>query len=118
MLERMRIVLRTLRAFSQPCKGLPAAVRKAGAFTLLTVSLQACSMTGKGLDEASVGAIAIVDSVPAIASDPFNQIEDATGAERDRLLDEDTIRNAVTSADLKSLEQGPLNWANQSTGSS
>jgi len=75
-------------------------------------------MTGKGLDEASVGAIAIVDSSPMITSDPFNPAEDAEGAERDRLLDEDTIRHAVTSADLKSLEEGPLNWANQSTGSS
>jgi len=75
-------------------------------------------MTGKGLDEASVGAIAIVDSSAAIASDPFNPIEDADGAERDRLLDEDTIRHAVTSADLQNLESGPLNWANQSTGSS
>ncbi|MFZ2099003.1 MAG: RT0821/Lpp0805 family surface protein [Oricola sp.] len=75
-------------------------------------------MTGKGLDDASVGAIAIADASPVISSDPFNPVDDATGAERDRLLDEDTIRHAVTSADLKSLRAGPLPWANQSTGSS
>lgn len=75
-------------------------------------------MTGRDLDEAAVGSIAIVDSTTAVAPDPFSQAGGAEGAERDRLLDEDTIRNAVTSADLKSLEDGPLNWANQSTGSS
>jgi surface antigen len=114
----MRVVLHTIGAFSQACKGLPAAVCKIGALAAIAVSVQACSMTGKGLDEASVGAIAIVDSSPMVATDPFNPTEDAVGAERDRLLDEDTIRHAVTSADLKNMEDGPINWANQSTGSS
>lgn len=114
----MRVVLHTIEAFAQPCKGLERPACKIGALAVIALSLQACSMTGKGLDEASVGAIAIVDSSPVIASDPFNPIENAEGTERDRLLDEDTIRHAVTSADLKNLEDGPINWANQSTGSS
>lgn len=114
----MRVVLHTIEAFAQPFKGVAAPACKFGAFAAMALSLQACSMTGKGLDEASVGAIAIVNSAPVIASDPFNPADSAEGAERDRLLDEDTIRHAVTSADLKSLEDGPINWANQSTGSS
>lgn len=114
----MRVVLHTIRAFAQPRKGMAAPACKTAALAAVALSLQACSMTGKGLDDASVGAIAIVDSSSAIGIDPFNPVETAEGEERDRLLDEDTIRHAVTSADLKSLDDGPLNWANQSTGSS
>ena len=118
MVQVVRVVLHTIGAFSQPRKGMRTGARRIGALAALALPLQACSMTGKGLDDASVGAIAIVDSSPMVATDPFNPVEDAAGAERDRLLDEDTIRHAVTSADLESLEEGPLNWANQSTGSS
>ena len=114
----MRAVLHTFTAFAQAFKTLRAPACKIAAAGALALALQGCSMTGKGLDEATVGAIAIADTSPAIADDPFNRIEDVDGGERDRLLDEDTIRHAVTSANLKALEDGPLNWANQSTGSS
>jgi len=114
----MRVVLHTFRAFAQAFKGLGVPACKIAAASAVAISLQACSMTGKGLDEAAIDAIAITDTSAVIANDPFNRAEDAEGAERDRLLDEDTIRHAVTSANLKALEEGPIAWANQSTGSS
>lgn len=118
MVYLMRRVLHTFTAFSQAFKGLRAPACKIATAGALALTLAGCSMTGKGLDEASVGAIAIADASPAIANDPFNPVEDAEGGERDRMLDEDTIRHAVTSANLKTLEDGPIAWANQSTGSS
>lgn len=114
----MHVVLRTIEAFTQARKGWRVSTCRLAIVGIAAFSLQACSMTGKGLDDASVGAVAIVDSSATTMQTPFDSANDAEGAERDRLLDEDTIRNAVTSADLKSLKDGPLPWANQSTGSS
>lgn len=113
----MRFVLHTIGAFAQAFKGRNARFAKAAAAIVAAATLAGCSLTGKGLDEASVGAIAIVDDSMLDARDPFKPTDDAEGAVRDRMLDEDTIRNAVTSADLKSRASEPLMWANQSTGS-
>jgi surface antigen len=115
----MRFVLHTFGVFAQAFKSLSVPAFRAAALGAAALAVQACSMTGKGLDDASVSAIAIVDdTTPVITNDPFNPVENAEGAERDRLLDEDTIRHAVTSADLGARKSGPLSWANQSTGSS
>jgi hypothetical protein len=55
----------------------------------------------RDLDDAAVGAIAMTETTSIVGTDPFESERiDAEGAERDRLLDEDTIRNAVTSAGI------------------
>jgi len=104
----MRFELHTVGVFAQAFKAV--------AVIAAVTTLAGCSMTGRGLDETAVGAIAIVDDNATIASDPFRPAENAEGAARDRLLDEDTIRNAVTSANLND-HDGAVQWANQSTGS-
>jgi hypothetical protein len=104
----MRFVLHTIGGFAQALKAVAAIA--------VAATLAGCSMTGRGLDETAVGAIAIVDDTALSARDPFLPADDAEGAARDRLLDEDTIRNAVTSANLDSRGEA-VRWANQSTGS-
>ncbi|WP_223385687.1 RT0821/Lpp0805 family surface protein [Oricola cellulosilytica] len=84
---------------------------------LVIAVLGGCSMTGRGLEQAATGAVALAES-PYVTRDPFVTADDAAGAERDRILDEDTIRNAVTSADLDAEGDSTLSWANASTGSS
>lgn len=74
-------------------------------------------MTGRGLNQAAAGAIALADS-QYVTRDPFLTADDPEGGERDRILDEDTIRNAVTSADLDDEGISTLSWANPLTGSS
>ena len=113
----MRHVLHTNGAFAQALDARIVSGARFLAMGLTALALTGCSMTGKGLDEATVGAIAIVDDSVAVTADPFKKATDLEGVERDRLLDEDTIRNAVTSVDLKTRDGGPLAWANQSTGS-
>ena len=113
----MHDVLRTSEAIVQAIKGSGSIFRNAALLAGLAISVQACSLSGKSLDDSAIGAIAIVEANSAISPDPFEKAEDAEGAERDRLLDEDTIRHAVTSADLENYS-GALPWANQSTGSS
>jgi hypothetical protein len=78
--------------------------------------IQACSMTGRDIDDAVVGAIALTETTSIAAPNPFEERIDAEGAERDRLLDEDTIRNAVTSAGIDSIGADGLIWSNPSTG--
>lgn len=113
----MQFVLRTFGFFARAFKSGVAACAKTVAVSAAVVTLAGCSMTGKGLDDVSVGAIAVVDETAAVSPDPFSSPADAVGAERDRLLDEDTIRNAVTSANIAGKSEAALHWANQSTGS-
>ncbi|MCI5076728.1 RT0821/Lpp0805 family surface protein [Oricola sp.] len=113
----MQLVLDTIGAFSQGLNERVVSGVKIAAAIGIATALSACSMTGKGLDEAAVGVSAIADETMAVSKDPFKSATDAEGTERDRLLDEDTIRNAVTSADLRQNAAEPLAWANQSTGS-
>lgn len=84
-------------------------------------TLSGCTFSGSTTEnDFSTGAISIADNAPTIAADPFasqtspNQDPSTT----DRLLDEDTIRLAVTAADLSKLSSQSLAWANQATGSS
>ena len=109
----MRFALRTIGFFAQAFKGRVAPFARSAAVATVLASLAGCSLTGKGLDEASVGAIAVVDDTARLSADPFAKSDDAEGAERDRLLDEDTIRNAVTSAHLAGSANDTVEWANQ-----
>lgn len=87
--------------------------------TILAVS--GCAMGSAALDsDLPTGAISIADNTPSIASDPFAPVasSDQNPSITDRLLDEDTIRLAVTAADLTKLSESSLAWANQATGSS
>ncbi len=85
------------------------------------VLLSGCAM-GSTSTEADLptGAISIADSTPTIASNPFTpqQAPSQNPGTTDRLLDEDTIRLAVTTADLSKLSGNALSWVNQATGSS
>lgn len=80
-----------------------------------------CTFSGSSVQkDFSTGAISIADSTPSIATDPFAPTvsSNQNPSTNDRLLDEDTIRLAVTAADLSKLSEQSLAWANQATGSS
>ncbi len=74
-------------------------------------------MTGAALDDA-VDVTALADSSGLAGPNPFLDTPDAEAGERDRMVDEDTIRNAVTSAGDDAVSAGTLTWSNPSTGSS
>lgn len=83
------------------------------------ILVSGCTTSTSALDTRPTAAISIADSTPSIAPSPF-EMRDASqdAAETDRLLDEDTIRLAVTAANMKKLDDGSLSWANEATGSS
>ncbi len=68
--------------------------------------LAACGAGGFSLKKAEVDRSLYTSNVPAAAKT----------FDAERFSDEATIRNAVTSADLKTLGGGPLAWANADTG--
>lgn len=68
--------------------------------------VSACGAGGFSLQKAEVDRSLYTSSSPA-ADKPFDA---------DKLSDESTIRNAVTSADLETLAGSPLPWANAGTG--
>lgn len=80
---------------------------KYAAVVLACLILPACATSGLGLVDPGVDATVKTASVEATAGR-----EDA-----DRLSDETTIRNAVSSADMESLGGRPVAWANSGTGS-
>ncbi len=94
---------------------------KATALVGALVLLNGCAM-GSATPESDLptSAISIADSTPTIASNPFTPEPSSiqNPSTTDRLLDEDTIRLAVTTADLSKLSGNNLSWANQATGSS
>ncbi len=94
---------------------------KATALVSALVLLSGCAM-GSASPESDLptSAISIADSTPTIATNPFTPEPSSTQnpSTTDRLLDEDTIRLAVTTADLSKLPGNALSWANQATGSS
>lgn len=69
--------------------------------------LSACGAGGFNLEKAEVDRTFYTSNVSA----------PRTSVEAERLSDEATIRNAVTSADLETLSGQPLPWANADTGS-
>jgi hypothetical protein len=68
--------------------------------------LSACGAGGFSLQKAEVDRSLYTSDVPS----PRGSVD------LDRLSDEATIRNAVTSADLEMLAGQPLPWANAGTG--
>ena len=70
------------------------------------VLLSACGSGGFSLEKAEVDRTFYTSNVPA----------PRTAVEVERLSDEATIRNAVTSADIETLAGAPLPWANAETG--
>ena len=80
--------------------------------------VQACSLGGNTLDDTAIEIAALADSSAATTPNPFVENRDAEAGERDRMVDEDTIRNAVTSAGDDAIETGTVTWSNPSTGSS
>ena len=72
-----------------------------------SVMLSACGAGGFSLEKAEVDRTFYTSNVAA----------PRTPVEMERLSDEATIRNAVTSADVETLAGAPLPWANAETGS-
>lgn len=68
--------------------------------------LSACGSGGFSLEKAEVDRTFYTSNVAA----------PRTSVEVERLSDEATIRNAVTSADIETLAGAPLPWANAETG--
>ena len=69
--------------------------------------LSACGSGGFSLQKAEVDRTFYTSNVQA----------PRTSVDMERLSDEATIRNAVTSADIETLAGAPLPWANAETGS-
>lgn len=81
--------------------------RSVAALLCASTLLCACGAGGFSLEKAEVDRTFYTSNVSA----------PRTSAEAERLSDETTIRNAVTSADLETLAGAPLPWANADTGS-
>jgi hypothetical protein len=84
------------------------------------ITLSGCASGTNAIDDAiTTSAISIADSTPTISTAPFSEPDAQTDASTsDKLLDEDTIRLAVTAADLSKIPSDGLSWANEATGSS
>lgn len=86
---------------------------------LVALALVGCAAGGNMIDDAlPTNAISMADQSPSIAPDPFGPGRSGEAGETDRLIDEDTIRLAVTTADLDRLTSRTLPWASVATGSS
>ncbi len=80
--------------------------------------LTGCAVGRNSIDDAALtGAISMADDTPSIATDPFGPDRGMDASATDRLIDEDTIRLAVTTADLNALVGDQLPWASAATGS-
>lgn len=100
-------------------KALAAASPRWMAIGIACLAASACSMSGSALEDAAAArSISMAEATPSIAVDPFAPDAGSDGGETDRLIDEDTIRLAVTTADISRLEEGGLPWASAATGSS
>lgn len=76
-------------------------------------------MGGNAIDNATTASsITMAEPAPSIAVDPFGVPEAADERTTDRLLDEDTLRLAVTTADLNAIPVDGLGWASAATGAS
>ncbi len=78
----------------------------AAALLCAAALLSACGSGGFSLEKAEVDRTFYTSNVPA----------PRTTVEVERVSDEATIRNAVTSADVETLAGAPLPWANAETG--
>ncbi len=80
--------------------------RSVAATLCASILLSACGSGGFSLEKAEVDRTFYTSNVPA----------PRTPVEVERVSDEATIRNAVTSADVETLAGAPLPWANAETG--
>ncbi|MEL6201526.1 MAG: RT0821/Lpp0805 family surface protein [Pseudomonadota bacterium] len=89
-------------------------------FAIASLSLAGCAVSGNAIDDAGfkTGALSMAEPTPTISNDPFEPREGETLGETDRLLDEDTLRLAVTTLDINLLPTEGANWANAATGTS
>ncbi|MEM0899245.1 MAG: RT0821/Lpp0805 family surface protein [Pseudomonadota bacterium] len=98
------------------CSALYKASRYATIATVLA-ALGGCAVGTSAIDDSiSTSALSLADATPTIASDPFIERDPSDGLATDRLLDEDTMRLAVTTADLNAPLPNGVPWANASTG--
>lgn len=92
---------------------------RSGAVALVAVAVSGCAMKANSIDDAmTTSAISMAEPTPSIATDPFAPGKGTDPGGTDRLIDEDTIRLAVTTADVNQLPDGRLAWASAATGSS
>ena len=87
--------------------GATVSARSIAAVLFASAMLSACGAGGFSLEKAEVDRTFYTSNVAA----------PRTPVEMERLSDEATIRNAVTSADVETLAGAPLSWANAETGS-
>ncbi|MEL6435238.1 MAG: RT0821/Lpp0805 family surface protein [Pseudomonadota bacterium] len=92
---------------------------RAAAAATLAALVSGCAISGNAIDNAGIATtpISMAEATPTIATDPFAPREGATESDTDRLLDEDTLRLAATTADINAVPIGGLPWANAATGS-
>ena len=86
--------------------GATVSARSIAAVLFASAMLSACGAGGFSLEKAEVDRTFYTSNVSA----------PRTPVEMERLSDEATIRNAVTSADVEMLSGAPLSWANAETG--
>ena len=88
-------------------------------FVASGIALGGCAVGGNAIDQAmTTNAISMAEPAPSIAVDPFAPDRSGDPGQTDRLIDEDTIRLAVTTADLARVQGNALPWASAATGSS
>ena len=87
--------------------GANVSARSMAAVLFASAMLSACGAGGFSLEKAEVDRTFYTSNIAA----------PRTPVEMERLSDEATIRNAVTSADVETLAGAPLPWANAETGS-
>jgi hypothetical protein len=88
--------------------GVQAGWLRAASLVCVLLALPACASGGFSLEKAEVDSSLYTGNIPAGR-------KDARAAER--VSDEATIRNAVSSADIESLAGRSVPWVNSDTGS-
>ena len=86
--------------------GANVSARSIAAVLFASAMLSGCGTGGFSLEKAEVDRTFYTSNIAA----------PRTPVEMERLSDEATIRNAVTSADVETLAGAPLPWANAETG--
>ncbi|MEO0543771.1 MAG: RT0821/Lpp0805 family surface protein [Pseudomonadota bacterium] len=86
----------------------------------ISISVSGCAVGSNAIDDAGLttSALSMAEPTPTISVDPFQPREGETLGETDRLLDEDTLRLAVTTLDLNLIPTEGASWANAATGTS
>ncbi|MEM9999526.1 MAG: RT0821/Lpp0805 family surface protein [Pseudomonadota bacterium] len=84
------------------------------------VLISGCAVNGNAIDNAGLtsSTMSMAEPTPTISPNPFEPREGDTPGATDRLLDEDTLRLAVTTLDLTLIPEQGASWANAATGTS